>query len=86
MWRILVLFLLVLTALYVCLLMYFRTAHRERLIARWASELRVGDRDAFINEEMTGYMKSLKLWLAVCAGMARASLTMVRIVISPRIS
>ncbi|CRK75789.1 hypothetical protein [Nereida ignava] len=65
MWRILVLFLLVLTALYVCLLMYFRTAHRERLIARWASELRVGDRDAFINEEMTGYMKSLKLWLAV---------------------
>lgn len=65
MWRILVLFLLVLTALYVCLLMYFRTAHRERLIARWASELRVGDRDAFINDEMTGYMKSLKLWLAV---------------------
>ena len=65
MWRILVLFLLVLTALYVCLLMYFRTAHRERLIARWASELRVGDRDTFINEEMTGYMKSLKLWLAV---------------------
>ena len=65
MWRILVLFLLVLTALYVCLLMYFRTAHRERLIARWASELRVGDRDAFISEEMTGYMKSLKLWLAV---------------------
>lgn len=65
MWRILVLFLLVLTALYVCLLMYFRTAHRERLIARWASELRVGDRDAFINEEMTGYMKSLKVWLAV---------------------
>ena len=65
MWRILVLFLLVLTALYVCLLMYFRTAHRERLIARWASELRVGDRDAFIDEEMTGYMKSLKLWLAV---------------------
>ncbi|WP_391481165.1 hypothetical protein [Nereida sp. NH-UV-3] len=65
MWRILVLFLLVLSALYVCLLMYFRTAHRERLIARWASELRVGDRDAFINEEMTGYMKSLKLWLAV---------------------
>jgi hypothetical protein len=65
MWRILVLFLLVLTALYVCLLMYFRTAHRERLIARWASELRVGNRDAFINEEMTGYMKSLKVWLAV---------------------
>jgi phosphatidylglycerophosphatase A len=65
MWRILVLFLLVLTALYVCLLMYFRTAHRERLIARWASELRVGDRNAFINDEMTGYMKSLKLWLAV---------------------
>lgn len=65
MWRILVLFLLVLTALYVCLLMYFRTAHRERLIARWASELRVGDRDAFIDEEMTGYMKSLKVWLAV---------------------
>ena len=65
MWRILVLFLLVLTALYGCLLMFFRTAHRERLIARWASELRVGDRDAFINEEMTGYMKSLKLWLAV---------------------
>ncbi|WP_438960472.1 hypothetical protein [Nereida sp.] len=65
MWRILVLFLLVLTALYVCLLMYFRTAHRERLITRWASELRVGDRDAFINEEMTGYMKLLKVWLAV---------------------
>ena len=65
MWRILVLFLLVLTALYLCLLMYFRTAYRERLIDRWASELRVGDRDAFINEEMTGYMKSLKLWLAV---------------------
>lgn len=65
MWRILVLFLLVLTALYVCLLMYFRTAHRERLIVRWASELRVGDRDAFIDEEMTGYMKSLKVWLAV---------------------
>jgi hypothetical protein len=65
MWRILVFFLLVLTALYLCLLMYFRTAHRERLIARWASELRVGDRDAFINEEMAGYMKSLKVWLAV---------------------
>lgn len=65
MWRILVLFLLVLTALYWCLLMYFRAAHRERLIARWASELSVGDRDAFINEEMTGYMKSLRVWLAV---------------------
>ena len=60
MWRLILILFVVLTVIYVCLLFYARARARERLIAQWAADMRVGDREAFIQEGLDAYQSSLR--------------------------
>jgi hypothetical protein len=50
----------VLTALYVILSIWSRSVRREKLEEEWDSEIRTGDRDAFIEEGLRAYDRSLR--------------------------
>lgn len=55
-----------LAALYLGLSWYFRAAHRERMERDWEAAGRPGNRDAYIEEGMAQYQRSLRrrlLWL-----------------------
>ncbi|MEM8980114.1 MAG: hypothetical protein AAGD04_11565 [Pseudomonadota bacterium] len=60
MFRLIPIFLIVLTVIYVCLSLYSRAKARDRLEAQWAEDLRVGDREAFVREGMDSYQNSLR--------------------------
>jgi Ca2+/Na+ antiporter len=49
-----------LTALYLILSLWSRSVRRERLEEEWDSEIRTGDRDAFIEEGLRAYDRSLR--------------------------
>lgn len=50
----------VLTILYVVLSVWSRSERREKLEEEWDSEIRTGDRDAFIEEGLRDYDRSLR--------------------------
>jgi hypothetical protein len=50
----------VLTALYVILSIWSRSVRREKLEEEWDGEIRTGDRDAFIEEGLRAYDRSLR--------------------------
>ncbi|RXV64024.1 hypothetical protein C6W92_08090 [Roseovarius sp. A46] len=55
-----------LAALYLGLSWYFRAAHRERMERDWEAAGRPGNREAYIEEGMAQYERSLRrrlLWL-----------------------
>ncbi|WP_028030441.1 hypothetical protein [Gemmobacter nectariphilus] len=57
--------LIVLSVLYVLISVYARSLERERLEKRWDSGHGTGERDAYIEEGMARYQKSLRrrlLW------------------------
>jgi heme A synthase len=49
-----------LTAIYLVLSIWSRSVRRERLEEEWDSEIRSGDRDAFIEEGIRAYDRSLR--------------------------
>lgn len=49
-----------LTAIYLILSVWSRSVRRERLEEEWDSEIRAGDRDAFIEEGLRDYDRSLR--------------------------
>jgi hypothetical protein len=61
--------LVLLTILYLILSVWSRSVRRERLEEEWDAEIRTGDRDAFIEEGLRAYDRSLrpKLILGVYA-------------------
>jgi hypothetical protein len=61
--------LVLLTILYLILSVWSRSIRRERLEEEWDSDIRAGDRDAFIEEGLRDYDRSLrpKLILGVYA-------------------
>lgn len=50
----------VLTAIYVVLSIWSRSVRREKLEEEWDGEIRTGDRDAFIEEGLRAYDRSLR--------------------------
>jgi uncharacterized membrane protein (DUF485 family) len=50
----------VLTIFYVVLSVWSRSVRREKLEEEWDSEIRTGDRDAFIEEGLRDYDRSLR--------------------------
>ena len=50
----------VLTAIYVILSIWSRSVRREKLEEEWDGEIRTGDRDAFIEEGLRAYDRSLR--------------------------
>jgi heme A synthase len=52
--------LVLLTILYLVLSVWSRSVRRERLEEEWDSEIRTGDRDAFIDEGLRRYDRSLR--------------------------
>ncbi|MCF6445470.1 hypothetical protein [Nereida sp. MMG025] len=60
MWRLVIILLVVLTIIYVSLSLYSRAARREKLRAQWRENLMVGDRDAWVQEGLEAYDKSLR--------------------------
>jgi len=60
MFRLIPILFIVLTVIYICLSLYSRAKAKDRLEEEWASELRVGDRDAFIREGLDAYQSSLR--------------------------
>lgn len=64
--RLFVIVIVVSTVLFIALSIAGRVRQRERLETQWRSELRVGDRAAWMNEELEKYDRSLKrrlIWL-----------------------
>ena len=48
------------TILYISISIYSRSVRRQKLERQWRAELRVGDRDAWLREELEKYDQSLK--------------------------
>ena len=58
--RLFVLVMAISVVLYFSISMYARGLTRASLIRQWAADLRVGDRDAWLKEELAVYDRSLK--------------------------
>lgn len=58
--RLAVMGLIVMTVFYVLIGIYVRSLRRERLEEMWEEQGRIGDRDAFVQEGMAAYNKSLR--------------------------
>jgi hypothetical protein len=52
--------LVLLTVLYLILSIWSRSVRREKLEEEWDAEIRTGDRDAFIEEGLRDYDRSLR--------------------------
>ena len=58
--RLFIIIMVISTVLYFLLSMYSRATRRQKLERQWRAELRVGDRDAWMREEMEKYDGSLR--------------------------
>lgn len=58
--RLFIIIMAISTVLYIVISLYSRAARRQKLIEQWAAELRVGDRDGWLREELQKYDHSLK--------------------------
>ena len=58
--RLFLLVMVVSTIVYISLSLYARARRRERLIRQWAADLRVGDQEAWLREELAKYDGSLR--------------------------
>ena len=58
--RLFIIIMVISTVLYFLLSMYSRATRRQKLERQWRAELRVGDRDAWMREEMEKYDSSLR--------------------------
>ncbi|MEM6729602.1 MAG: hypothetical protein AAF618_13950 [Pseudomonadota bacterium] len=58
--RLFVIVMVISTVLYVSISIYSRGVRREKLMEQWRADLRVGDREAWLNEELEKYDQSLK--------------------------
>ncbi|MEM1237755.1 MAG: hypothetical protein AAGI10_12345 [Pseudomonadota bacterium] len=63
--RLFIIVMVISTALYISLSIYSRGVRRQKLERQWRAELRVGDRDAWMREEMEKYDQSLRRRLIV---------------------
>ena len=57
--RLFVLVMVISTILYVSISIYSRAVRRQKLERQWRADLRVGDRDAWLREELERYDQSL---------------------------
>lgn len=60
MWRLVIILLIVLTIIYVSLSLYSRARRREKLEEQWRADLMVGDREAWVKEQLDIYDSSLR--------------------------
>ncbi|MEM6896279.1 MAG: hypothetical protein AAF576_02810 [Pseudomonadota bacterium] len=58
--RLFVLVMVISTILYVSISIYSRAVRRQKLERQWRADLRVGDRDAWLREELERYDQSLR--------------------------
>lgn len=58
--RLFVIVMVVSTIFYVSISLYSRARRKEKLIEQWRADLRVGDRDGWLREEMDKYDTSLR--------------------------
>ncbi|MEO0486278.1 MAG: hypothetical protein AAF092_10240 [Pseudomonadota bacterium] len=58
--RLFIIMMVISTVLYVSISLYARAARRDALKEQWRADLRVGDRDAWLGEELAKYDRSLK--------------------------
>ncbi|MEM9437528.1 MAG: hypothetical protein AAGA15_13765 [Pseudomonadota bacterium] len=58
--RLFIIVMVISTILYISISIYSRAVRRQKLERQWRAELRVGDRDAWMNEELEKYDQSLK--------------------------
>jgi len=58
--RLFIIVMVISTILFVAISIYSRAVRRQKLERQWRAELRVGDRDAWLNEELEIYDRSLK--------------------------
>ena len=58
--RLFVLVMVISTILYVSISIYSRAVRRQKLERQWRADLRVGDRDAWLREELERHDQSLR--------------------------
>lgn len=58
--RLFIIMMVISTALFIAISFYARASRREKLKTQWRADLRVGDREGWLREEMEKYDRSLK--------------------------
>ncbi|MEM9854597.1 MAG: hypothetical protein AAF841_09115 [Pseudomonadota bacterium] len=58
--RLFIIVMVISTILYVSISVYSRGMRREKLLDQWRADMRVGDQEAWLSEELAKYDRSLK--------------------------
>ncbi|MBO6602570.1 MULTISPECIES: hypothetical protein [Paracoccaceae] len=61
--RMAIILIVVLTLVYVCVFLYWRSGVRERLEEDWVMEGRPGDRDTWVDERVAPKARRISRWL-----------------------
>ena len=63
--RMAIILIVLLTVVYACLFLYWRSGIRQRLEEDWVMEGRPGDRDDWVDERINPHIRRITRWLIV---------------------